>query len=51
MSILVLQSSWWERERELVALLSLSSGRLVDCCVALPRGTMGLSANCHCDIS
>ena len=31
---------------ELVALLSLSS-----CCVALPRGVMGLSAVCDCGIS
>ena len=33
-------------KRELVALLSLSS-----CCVALPRGAMGLFAVCDCGIS
>ena len=39
-------------KRELVALLSLSSWCLViDCCVALPRGAMGLSAFCDCGIS
>ena len=36
--------------RELVALFSLSSWCL-DCCVALPRGAMGLSAVCDCGIS
>ena len=37
-------------KRELVALLSLSSWRLVSC-VALPRDAMGLSAVCDCGIS
>ena len=32
-------------KRELVALVPR------DCCVALPRGAMGLSAVCDCDIS
>ena len=45
MSILVLQSSLWGREK-LVALLSLS-----DCRVALLRGAMGLSAVCDSGIS
>ena len=36
---------------ELVALLSLSSWNLVNCCVALPHGAMGLSAVCDCGIS
>ena len=37
-------------ERELVALIlfSMMSG---DCCVALPRGAIGLSAVCDCGIS
>ena len=37
-------------KRELVALLGLT---LVsqDCCVALPRGALGLSAVCDCGIS
>ena len=34
-------------KRQLVALLILSC----DCCVALPRGAMGLSAVCDCGIS
>ena len=39
-------------KRELVALLNLSSWCLViDCCVALLRGAMGLSAFCDCGIS
>ena len=39
-------------KRELVALLSLSSWLLSrDCCVALPRGAMGLFAVCDCGIS
>ena len=39
-------------KRELVALLSLSSWCLViDLCVALLRGAMGLSAVCDCGIS
>ena len=37
-------------KRELVALLSMSSV-IVDCCVALPRGAMGLSAGCDYGIS
>ena len=37
-------------KRELVALLSLPSWTR-DCCVALPRGAMGLSAVCDCGIS
>ena len=36
-------------KRELVSLLSLSSWCY--CCVALPRGAMGLSAVCDCGIS
>ena len=38
---------------ELVSLLSLSSRCLVigDCCVALPRGVMGLSVVYDCGIS
>ena len=50
-SLLVLQSSGWERERELVALLSFVFLVSRDCCVALPRGAMGLSAVCNCGIS
>ena len=38
-----------KRERELAALLSLSSWCLVDCCVAIPLSAMGLSAVCDCD--
>ena len=39
-------------KRELVALLSLSCLLVSrDCCVALPRGAMGLSAVCDCGIS
>ena len=34
-------------KKELVALLSLSR----DCCMALPRDAMGLSAVCDCGIS
>ena len=34
-------------KRKLVALISLSR----DCCVALSRGAMGLSAVCDCGIS
>ena len=52
MSILVLKSSWWEREEEragcfaqFVFLVSF------DGLVALPRGAMGLSAVCDCGIS
>ena len=37
-------------KRKLVALLSLSSWCLM-CCVALPRGAMGLSVVCDCGIS
>ena len=37
-------------KREVVALHSLSSW-CSDCCVALPRGVMGLSAVCDCGIS
>ena len=36
-------------KRELVALLVFLVSR--DCCVALPRGVMGLSAVCDCDVS
>ena len=39
-----------KRERELVALLSLSSWCLVIVIRALPRGAMGLSAVCDCGI-
>ena len=47
MSILVLQSSWWE-ERELIALLNLSSW----CLVMVERLYLaGLSAVCDCGIS
>ena len=50
MSIFVLQSSWWGRERELAALLSLSSWCVSrDCCVAIPLSAMGLFAVCDCD--
>ena len=38
-------------KRELAALLSLSSYWLVNCCLALPRGAMGLSAVCDRGIS
>ena len=38
MSILVLQSSYWEREGWLLCLVVSR-----DCCVALPRGAIGLS--------
>ena len=37
-------------KRELIALLCLSSWCL-DCCVALPRSAMRLSAVCNCGIS
>ena len=37
-------------KRELIALLCLSSW-CVDCCVALPRSAMRLSAVCDCGIS
>ena len=48
MSIFVLQSSSWGRERagcfaEFVFLVSR------DCCVAIPLSAMGLSAVCDCD--
>ena len=46
-TILLLQSSRWGRERELVALLCLSH----ECCVALPHDVMGLFAVCDCGIS
>ena len=42
MSILVLQSSWWGRESWLFCLVVFLVYR--DCCVALLRGAMGLSA-------
>ena len=38
-------------KRELVALLGLSSWCPSDCCGALSRGAMGLSAVCDCGIS
>ena len=38
-------------KKEPVALLSLSSCVSCDGCVALPCGTMGLSAVCDCGIS
>ena len=37
--------------RELVALLGFVFLVSRDCCVALPRGAMGLSAVCDCGIS
>ena len=46
-SILVLQSSLWGRESWLLCFVCLPD----DCCVALPRGAMGLSAVCDCGIS
>ena len=39
------------RKRELVALLKFVFLVSSDCCVALPRGAMGLSAVCDCGIS
>ena len=48
MSILVLQSSWG-RESLLLCLVVFLVSR--DCCVALPRSAMGLSATCDCGIS
>ena len=52
MSILVLHSSWWGREKAgcftctvFVFLVSC------DCCVALPHDDTGLSAVCDCGIS
>ena len=45
MSILVLQSSWWGSASWLLCMfVFLPSG---DCCVALPRGAMGLSLVCY----
>ena len=38
-------------KRELVALLLFVFLVYRDCCVALPRGAMGLSAVCNCGIS
>ena len=38
-------------KRELVALLSFVFLVSLNCCVALPRGAMGLSAVCDCGIS
>ena len=38
-----------KRERELAALLSLSSLVSRDCCVAIPLSAMGLFAVCDCD--
>ena len=49
MSILVLQSSRWEREAGCFALFVFLVLR--DCCVALYHDAMGLSAVCACDIS
>ena len=44
MSIIILWSSWWGRERAgFVILVSR------DCCVAIPLSGMGLSAVCDCD--
>ena len=50
MSILVLQSSWWGRERAgcFAQFVFLVSG---DRCRALPCGAIGLSAVCDCGIS
>ena len=47
-SILVLQSFWWGRESWLLCFVYLVS---CHCCVALPRGAMGLSVVCDCGIS
>ena len=50
MSILFLQMSRLERERELFALPLCLSG-VFYCCMALPQGAKGLSSVCDCDIS
>ena len=49
MSILVLHSSWWERESWLLCLICLPG--VSDVCAAIPRGATGLSAVCDCGIS
>ena len=46
---LALQSSWWGRESWLLCWVVFLVS--CDCCVALPRGAMGLSAFCDCGIS
>ena len=50
LSNLVLQSSWWGRERAgCFALFVLLVPR--DCCVVLPHGATALSVVCDCGIS
>ena len=48
-SRLVLQSSWWEERAGRFALFVLLVSR--ECCVALPRDAMGLSAVSDCGFS
>ena len=46
MSVLVLRSTWWGKEGWLLCLVCFLVSR--DRCVALPRGTIGLSAVRDC---
>ena len=50
-SFLVLQSSWWGRERWSLYFICLPGDCDCYCSVALPRGAVGLSAVCNCGIS
>ena len=49
MVILIFQSFGWGRERWLLCLVCHLVSR--ECCVALPRGVMGMSRVCNCSIS
>ena len=51
MSILVLLSSGWGRERWVLCLVCLPGMVSRDCCVDLPSGAMGMSAVFDCSIS